>query len=190
MIPLMPRYETHDNGGRAYAVEVDEAAKTASIHELDEEFQPVRRLYTINYLNVFPGTSSGQTVACDHGPEEAQDSLGNSVILEVPNPERSARRRFMFIGHVIFEFDTALEDDSDIPFHLHSPIGPSDVPYPTFVSPNFSYFMLYDAKYAPTQDVVPHCDGSLENAYQAYYSGTLTAQEPPWFRSVHVPNAY
>ena len=109
-------YETHDNGGRPFAVHVtDDRIDVFALHGPNRD-APV---YTfVHYSDVFVYN-------------EGAGTEGNSILIEeVP-------RRYVHVGAEVFRFWT----DDEITQYA-SPIGNSDVPYPVAYGNRNVYFVL------------------------------------------------
>lgn len=153
--PKGKHYDTHDNGGRPYRVYVDESK--VSIYSLLEDSQEDKLIKSITVKEVYIGKSTGKADGADHRPSEAKKFLGNSVLLHVTG------KKYMFIGHKIYEFD--MEDTVDSYF---SKIGRNDVPYPVILGTQYVYFML-DHAYVPRSAFGILNKEQWEDAYSCYY---------------------
>eukprot|EP01124_Arcella_intermedia_P033303 TRINITY_DN7950_c0_g1_i1.p1 TRINITY_DN7950_c0_g1~~TRINITY_DN7950_c0_g1_i1.p1 ORF type:complete len:158 (+),score=13.89 TRINITY_DN7950_c0_g1_i1:74-547(+) len=110
------RYETHDNGGRPFLVEVSP--------KLVEAFllgQQRLVLHLEDYKRVFIG---------DHpsGPYP-----GNTLLVQTSD------NKYTYVGESIYVFRV---EDGDQIVEYHSPVGNSDVPYPYAIGKVNTYFML------------------------------------------------
>ena len=148
-------YDTHDNGGRPYRVYVD--GSKVCIYSLLEDSQEDKLIKSLTVKEVHIGKSTGHANGTDHRPSEAKQFLGNSVLLHVSG------KKYMFIGHKIYEFD--MEDAVDSYF---SKIGRNDVPYPVIVGTEMVYFML-DHTYVPRSAFGVLKAEQWEDAYSYYY---------------------
>lgn len=148
-------YDTHDNGGRPYRVYVD--GSKVRIYSLLEDSQEDKLIKSLTVKEVYIGKSTGKADGADHRPSEANKFVGNSVLLHVSG------KKYMFIGHKIYEFD--MEDTVDSYF---SKIGRNDVPYPVILGTQYVYFML-DHTYVP-RSIFPALKAEQwEDAYSYYY---------------------
>ena len=148
-------YDTHDNGGRPYRVYVD--GSKVSIYSLLEDSQEDKLIKSLTVKEVYIGKSTGKADGADHRPSEAKKFLGNSVLLHVSG------KKYMFIGHKMYEFD--MEDAVDSYF---SKIGRNDVPYPVILGTQYVYFML-DHTYVPRSIFPVLRAEQWEDAYSYYY---------------------
>ena len=131
-------YETHDNGGRPFRVEIQgmkvSVWKNMNSYELvNGKFttveHPAKHLFDLTADEVFIGKKSSKGGYDGLKPKDAE---GNSILLQKGS-------KYMFIGHVIYEF-SAVKDDT-IEF-FYSDIGNSDVPYPFAIGKTHVYILL------------------------------------------------
>jgi hypothetical protein len=131
---LTTTFETHDNGGRPFRVEITHGSKEAlessklgvyvDVKEVkvlqdmgDRKF--VERENIHNVQKVFIGVDP-----------DSLTFLGNSLLVR-------SYDKYIFIGTEIYEFSSP----EPILF-LCSPVGPNDVSYPVALSSTFIYFMV------------------------------------------------
>jgi hypothetical protein len=159
-------YDTHDNGGRPYRVYVD--GSKVSIYSLLEDSQEDKLIKSLTVKEVYIGKSTGKADGADHRPSEAKQFLGNSILLHVSG------KKYMFIGHKMYEFD--MEDAVDSYF---SKIGRNDVPYPVLLGTQNVYFML-DYTYVPRSAFPTLKPVEWEDAYSYYYGHVdpVTGKQP------------
>jgi hypothetical protein len=148
-------YDTHDNGGRPYRVYVD--GSNVRIYSLLEDSQEDKLIKSLTVKGVHIGKSTGKADGADHRPSEANKFLGNSVLLHVSG------KKYMFIGHKMYEFD--MDDAVDSYF---SKIGRNDVPYPVILGTQYVYFML-DHTYVPRSAFGVLNKEQWEDGYSYYY---------------------
>jgi hypothetical protein len=116
-------YETHDNGGRPFAVE--DLGGRVVVHRqtydaITDGYVRDRQVFAVPYKHIWIGKDAGR-------------HAGNSILLQ------SAANRYVFIGDRIYEF--ALEDGDSLTSY-HSPVGNSDVPYPYAIGKSHTYLLL------------------------------------------------
>jgi hypothetical protein len=120
-------YETHDNGGRPFRVEIDGRKVTVWKNiDGDGEF---RHLKDFTVDEVFVGKKSPKGGYDGLKPKEAE---GNSILLRIGS-------KYVFLGHEIYEFAPIPGDTIDV---YYSDIGNSDVPYPYAVGKRYIYILL------------------------------------------------
>ena len=157
---MVKKYQIHDNFARPFEVSVD--VNTVSIvkgkyNEAKDEYEYNKEVKVYQIDNIWIGKSSGPPHA-DHTKSQAKLYIGNSILLQI------ARRRYVYIGDSIYEFD--MEDEVEKYFSL---IGNNDVPYPVLRGSKNVYFML-DRKYIPRCEFPDlHTDKEWENAYSVFY---------------------
>ena len=110
------RYETHDNGGRPFLVEVAPAALTITRQTWNGSAwtpaaKPIKR---IAYSRIWIG-KGGNSITAQIGPAT-----------------------FLHIGRKAFTFGL---EPGDAVVRVDSPIGNSDVPYPVLIGKTHSYFL-------------------------------------------------
>jgi hypothetical protein len=113
-------YNTHDNGGRPFAVRVLRGRVEVTRQSYDKAtdgYVPGAVVYRSPYKEIWLG----------------QGPVGNTVLLQI------GANRFAFIGERIYEF--ALQA-GDAVVKYRSPVGNSDVPYPYIVGRDFTYLLL------------------------------------------------
>tara|TARA_B100000287_G_scaffold404363_1_gene426969 strand:+ start:22599 stop:23171 length:573 start_codon:yes stop_codon:yes gene_type:complete len=156
-------YLTHDNGDRRFLVKIDSANKTASIYKKDKkDIEQLNKEWkekgiTIQkpkFFSKFVKTYKYQQVFIGRDGLKKPAYPGNSILLRIGN------LRYVYIGEEVREFST----DERITKY-HSPVGNSDVPYPTADGPTKTYFML-DMKYVPNDKIKKI---ERKDAYQYYY---------------------
>lgn len=111
------RYEVHDNGGRPFAVTVEDNTVT------------VQNLYTNDVLYAGSDIASVHVGGVD----------GNSILLHLSHDN------YMWIGWKVLKF--CLHDGADGVARFESPIGNSDVPYPYAVTHDGAVYFFLDEKY-------------------------------------------
>jgi hypothetical protein len=119
------KYYTHDNGGRPYEVKV-------SGNRVD-----VRNMVTGTTHNFqAKKVHIGKCESVRNKSMKASEKIGNTILLEMPNG------KYIYIGESIKEFQT-LSGDRIVSYV--SPIGNSDVPYPTALDTGGNaYFIALD----------------------------------------------
>jgi hypothetical protein len=149
-------YDIHDNGGRPFRVYVD--GSTISIYKCKDDQVYDTLIKTIKAKNVYIGKSTGRPRGADHGSASPTFWDGNTILLHLSG------KRYMYIGHEIYEFDMLDTFDS-----YYSMIGHSDVPYPVLVGSEYAYFLL-DHCYVPRSVFSPTMTKvDWEDAYSRYY---------------------
>jgi len=136
-------YITHDNGYRPYLVDVNSTRVTISINKT-KKILGIIPLDDIDFI--FIGIS-----------ENMKWSEGNSVLLKCKN------NRYIFIGHIIYEFTTNKDDI----ISYYSYVGNNNVPYPVAVGKNNYYFML-EKEYVNKKEFPENINIEKE-AYGLYY---------------------
>ena len=122
---MVKSYETHDNGGRPFRVDID-GRKVTVWKNIDGEF---RHLKDFTADEVFVGKKSPKGGYDGLKPKEAE---GNSILLRIGS-------KYVFLGHEIYEFAPIPGDVIDV---YYSDIGNSDVPYPYAVGKRYMYILL------------------------------------------------
>jgi hypothetical protein len=128
-------YETLDNGGRPFLVDIDGMNVTVFVNE-KEDRDYGKRIWSKKVLDVFVGD-----------PKPSYDdgyqlwNKGTSVLVKI-GPER-----YVFIGNRIFEFSV---EKGDTIVKYYTPTGNSAVPYPYAVGKNNTYIMTSDL------EIIPH----------------------------------
>ncbi len=131
-------YETHDNGGRPFRVDIQgnkvSVWKNMNDYEMvDGTFveieNPPKHILEFTANDIFIGKKSPKGGYDGLKPKEAE---GNSILLLVGS-------KYVFIGHEIFEFSPVKGDTIEM---FYSDIGNSDVPYPYAVGKTHMYMML------------------------------------------------
>lgn len=113
-------YETHDNGGRPFAVEDYGNRVIVYRQKYDgaaDAYQRGPQVFASKYQKIWLGTKPA----------------GNTVLLQV------ASGRYVFIGDCIYEFSLVAGDSV---VRYVSPIGNSDVPYPYVIGKTHTYLLL------------------------------------------------
>ena len=136
-------YITHDNGYRPYLVDVNSTRVNISINKT-KKILGIIPLDDIDFI--FIGIS-----------ENMKWSEGNSVLLKCKN------NRYIFIGHIIYEFTTNKDDI----ISYYSYVGNNNVPYPVAVGKNNYYFML-EQEYVNKKEF-PKNINIEKDAYGLYY---------------------
>ncbi len=131
-------YETHDNGGRPFRVEIQgnkvTVFKNMNEYELvNGEYReiknPPKQILEFTTDEIFVGKKSPKGGYDGLKPKEVE---GNSLLLKVGD-------KYIFVGHEIYEWKPIKDDTIDI---YYSNIGNSDVPYPYAVGKTHIYIML------------------------------------------------
>lgn len=141
-------YLTQYNGDRPYKVLVDFSKKVATVFDRtppkDGNWNTAvydRFITNIFFRNVYIGKSNGgegleesqELYGSDHTEEKEDQYIGNTILFEKNNGG------FIFVGDEIKEFDL-LPEDSVVKYH--SPVGHSNVPYPSIQGKHNWYDML------------------------------------------------
>jgi hypothetical protein len=129
-------YETLDNGGRPFLVDIDGMDVSVFINE-KEHGDYGKKIWSKKVLNVFVGD---RKPSYDEG-YYAWDK-GTSVLVRI-GPER-----YVFIGHCIYEFSVE-KGDSIVKYY--TPTGNSAVPSPYAVGKNNTYLMSIG-----NDEIIPH----------------------------------
>jgi hypothetical protein len=155
-------YETHDNGGRPFRVDIQ--GNKVSVWKNMNEYKlvngtfvdiehPPRHILDFTADKIFVGKKSKKGGYDGLKPKEAE---GNSFLLQIGS-------KCVFIGHEIFEFTPVKGDTIEA---YYSDIGNSDVPYPYAVGKTHMYILL--DKVAVEKSFFD----TKGDIYQQYYSAT------------------
>lgn len=137
-------YKTHWNGAQPYEVTI--CGKNVTVKRKDKD-----KMYSIDVL------SQKNCRNIYVGEDEAYPQFdGNSILLETSVP-----KRYIFIGHEIYFFET-----NDTITDYKSPIGNSDVPYPYAFGIDNTYLML---EYAYIPNFLRHCSDPYQQIYGYCY---------------------
>jgi len=131
-------YETHDNGGRPFRVEIQ--GNNVSIFKNMNEYDivngkfktiehPPKQILEISADEIFVGKKSSKGGYDGLTPKEAE---GNSLLLKV-GP------KYIFLGHEIYEWKPVKGDTIEA---YYSDIGNNDVPYAYAIGKTHVYIML------------------------------------------------
>lgn len=125
-------YQTHSNGGRPFAVDIQPSGQRLTIYKQswDEQlgWTPSKSpLYSTHYHNIWIGVD---VLNLRHNPKKWP---GNSILAQLN------RSTFLHVGEQVFTF--ALEK-GDTPVLYESYVGNSDVPYPYLIGKKYTYFLL------------------------------------------------
>ena len=135
------KYTTHDNGDRPFVVYDHGNKVTIFPQTYNMDTDAYTTVWTkpkvVTYRTLFVG------------------ERGSSVLLE------TGVGKYTFVGGHMKDFSTP---DKDVIRRFSSPIGNSDVPYPTAVGEKYVYFLL-DDKYVP-QEAMPSLKDDL---YSQFY---------------------
>lgn len=148
----MASYETHDNGGRPFRVDVSPTTVSVTVQSTGKsagQFAVQRTWVGADPLRL--------------GPEKFKPwMLGNSVFAELTDG------RYLFVGDRVFTFSPMKGDSIDI---FQSYVGNSDVPYPYAISNTHTYLMLLDKGKVI---VLPNEHLDLKrDVYAQYYGGLM-----------------
>lgn len=123
-------YETHDNGGRPFKVEIREDNTVCLQMRWEDDFDAPQRIFIgkspVNNMTKFSG---------GHGP----DFDGNSILLQMKRKPYDLPNEFMYIyiGESVSSFKTT----SPIVEYV-SPVGNNDVPYPYAIDQEGMYYLI------------------------------------------------
>lgn len=126
----MKTYETHDNGGRPFCVEVedDEIHIYSQLWDEENEYWAKHKLILkTSYQRIFIGDNDLQL----HQYKKKGLFPGNSILIQISS------HQYVFIGTEVFRFET---DDELLEYY--SPIGNSDVSYPYAIGTEWVYFFI------------------------------------------------
>ena len=163
-------YDVHDNGGRPFRVIIDgnkvSIYRDNNIGTFEETADYSKLIKTLKVKEVIVGKSTGLAEAADHPPGQANQFLGNSILLHVSG------KKYIHIGTEIYEFE--MEDPFEAYFSM---VGNNDVPYPVVLGKDKVYFMLEsEHNYVPrTYFPAVKTRAQWENAYM-YYFGFINAE--------------
>lgn len=150
-------YLTHDNGGRAFVVDVyppDEVIVGQIEYNANDRPTRGKKRIRIPYKKLFIGDKGldAEYNKCCYRPEHK----GNSFLIE--------RRPgvYIHIGVEAFRFQTR---GGERILKYYSPVGNSDVPYPYAIGEHYTYFLLED-----DHATVPnHLLDLRQDAYHQFY---------------------
>ncbi len=155
-------YETHDNGGRPFRVEI-QGNKVTVLKNMDTYDMvdgkyvviqhPHKEILNFTANDLFVGKKSPKG---GYDGLKSKEAEGNSILLLVGS-------KYVFIGHEIFEFSPVAGDTIET---FYSDIGNSDVPYPYAIGKKYIYILL--DKVAVALDFF----NLKEDIYQQYYTAT------------------
>lgn len=153
------KYQTHDNGGRPFDVEIRNITQDKFIVKVttnDVEIEESQKYSNVFYASqVFIGKSPlNEMTECSGEYGESFD--GNTILIKTNLNE------YVFIGNSVFSFDT----NSPVISYV-SPVGNNDVPYPYAVLENGNvYLMMEDVILVNTVALKNHC---VDDPYHYYY---------------------
>ena len=148
-------YYIHDNGSRPFKVVI---RKTQAGREIDiyiarypefklnkkydyPKYYQLHRTYQIPHgARIFIGDDPENIYKSR--PDQLKEWLGNSILAEL------SAGRYLFIGELVFEFQTANENSGITLFR--SPVGNNDVPYPFAADDEYIYLLIEDVRVAKT----------------------------------------
>lgn len=154
-------FETHDNGGRPFFVQVNKASSSVDVRVAQRD-----RRHSLRALGVFVGRWCVDNYCGEHWGD------GNSVLVHSAD-EVPGRHSYVFIGDKMYSFQT---EDCDPILNYFSMVGNSDVPYPVALSDKRVYFML-DRVWVWRSDFrEPRSFGDWEDAYGKFYEMPASLQ--------------
>lgn len=160
MLISMQTYETHDNGGRPFKVEIDPEENNNTVVRVyykNEEMQ-LEPIVTFDAKKVFVGKSPINNMTNFSGGHGFEFD-GNSILLELNE------NQYEFIGDKIFSF-TSLNKIVD----YISPVGNSDVPYPYAIDENGNvYLLIENVVLKSTESLKSHIENTNNDPYNYYY---------------------
>jgi hypothetical protein len=151
-------YETHDNGGRPFAV-VDFKNRVEVYEQIFDDVTKKtahgKQVYKTSYSEIWIGKDPLRITPGGWKPW----MIGNTVLLRI------GANRYVFIGEQIFEF--AMEAGDAVKTYV-SPVGNSDVPYPYIIGKMNTYLLL-------ERLVISNTALNLSvDAYSQYYKGLMS----------------
>jgi len=126
MASFMEFYETLDNGGNPFRVQIYAESKFVEVFKTEEQ----QIIHVFPYIRVWIGESPENEMT-EFSGGYGEEFKGNSILLEVSKttcnapPTAKTTFEYIFIGDTIFSFQT----ESRIVDFI-SPVGNSSVPYP------------------------------------------------------------
>lgn len=117
-------FETHDNGGRPFQVDIEKTEKVFTIRRLTYNWMTNNRTHT------HPVVENKKYLRCFIG-EDGTPDRGNSVLFQI------SKHTYLFVGESVYTFCPGEEIES-----FHSPVGNSDVPYPYAYGAKRAYCLL------------------------------------------------
>lgn len=125
----MPKYFTHDNGGRPFMVDVNTKSKSIEVYQYNddsneyhggEEKYYTNLMFETKYKNIFIGEDFIRSKA-----------KGNSILVNKNDKD------YIFIGECVYCFQP---EDKIVKYF--SPVGNNNVPYPFAIGEKYVYFMI------------------------------------------------
>jgi hypothetical protein len=148
-------YFIHSNGGRPYAVIVNELLVDVYENTYEDDGE------TYAYLG---------KISCDKvmiGHDAIEGEHGNSILLK-------QGENYIYIGGGEPGITSLLDNAQEI-VDYQSPLGPNDVPYPYAVSKDYIYLMIENVR-IPKADAVKYQDANNELwPYTAYYESDIAS---------------
>jgi hypothetical protein len=151
---LMPVYETHDNGGRAFQVRIQsrEAIVSRLVESDDDDELLVADppITTFRFLKKWIGVgvemfSWGRPVDTAKQKNEVRKfSLGNSCLFQVSG------QQYIFVGTCVISFSLPR---GEVVKRFKSLVGNNDVPYPWLQTNKNVYFLIESVKRQPPNQI-------------------------------------
>jgi len=140
------RYVVHYNGNQPFVVYDDKDKHKATIYPqtFDEEKNTFDTVWTRSQVVPYKKLFAGER--------------GTTVLLEL-----TPQGQYMFVGGHVKTFTTP---DKDVIRRFLSPVGNSDVPYPTAIGDKYVYFLL-DDKYV-AKEVMPTLQDDLYDQFYGF----------------------
>ena len=124
--------------------------------------KPYARPYIAS--KVYVGKSkAGAGGGASHSAKLEKKYVGNSIVCELAD----RADRFVFIGHIVYEFKLANGDTVDKYFSV---VGNAGVAYPVLLGKTNVYFML-DRRFVPRDSLKLRTALEWQDAYGVYYYG-------------------
>jgi len=153
-------YPTLDNGGLPFLVYV--GSKDIYIYKIPEDsvipYEKKRIDYYKYFILLVKSYKNIKKIFIGKDMTDIKCLDGNSIIIQL------AKNKYVFIGHIIYEFNTPEEIDK-----YYSMVGNSHVPYPVALSKNYAYFML-DKVYVNKNEFSEYIYWA--DAYREFYGHT------------------
>lgn len=156
------KYQTHDNGGRPFEVEIRNITQDKFIVKVttnDEEIEESQKYSNVFYASqVFVGKSPLNSMT-EFSGGDGSNYDGNSMLIKTNLNE------YVFIGCNIFSFNT----NSPVISYI-SPVGNNDVPYPYATLENGDiYLMIESVILSNTNALHTYLEDTLNDPYGYYY---------------------
>lgn len=150
------KYQTHDNGGRPFNVEIRNITQDNFIVKVETNTKKYSNVFYAS--EVFIGKSPMNSMTTFSGGHGSIFD-GNSILIKTNLNE------YVYIGDKVFSFVT----ESSVISYI-SPVGNNDVSYPYAILENGEiYLMIEDVVLSNTNALQNYLENPLNDAYSYYY---------------------